>query len=329
MSKVMLDNWELSTCAVSKFLHDETSHYFDHLNMNEQVNVKEMTDLCWQNLLTSIILWDDVYVNFSSEDEGDYTSHYFSTSLEIKYVDKLFAFISSCTGGATCFHPVDRREIPEWNHHSEEMRKFYDYLKKDTTVDDRERFLLFRGIEYQIDSNLLGYNYLPHPRRAQTLHDSGLRRKEFDRTLYLEILDDDINEFLKIVNERSKNRLDVVHFPSLYKYISRAANSPTEELQVALELRQKKSVVQFRDSLNDLEHELARGNYVAYDASLKRVNEVCKEVTDSVYKKPYSFTMSLTWLPSLTYERNVGFRVKSGLHTTFLSDLARFSLTGK
>lgn len=330
MSKVLLDNWELSTCAMVKL--GASKKNFDlwghgHYSYYDNDRIDKAVDICWQNLLTCIVLWDDIYLNYHDYNELYYFHR--SRSLEKRYVNKLHSFITSSSEDPMFLHYLDRDSIPEWSPQYEDLKMLYERIGHNDRISREEIFLLLRGYNYLIESNLLGYNYLPHPRRAELLYNSGIFQKGFDRKLYLDELDKGVKDFIDRVNELSNYQLKIVHFPVLYKFIHENSKNPEEELLMALSLRREKDVIKFRESLSTIEIELENGNYLGYAASIERVKEICDDITAKMYKKPISFEMSLALSPAINLGLEPQCRVKSKLHTTFLQKLANYSLTGK
>ena len=318
MSKVLLDNWELSTCAGALLEGSDRRRrsqygYYGNYRTNESI------ESCWQNLLTCIVLWDDIYLN---DDE-------LSSSLDEMYVRELCSFITSHSDDPSFLHHIDRGAIPEWRPEYEVLRGLYERIRQNDKVSKEEIILLLRGYTYITDSSWLGCNYLPHPRRATLLKDSKLFQKILDRRLYLDIVDEDIKEFLDCISELSNYQLEVVHFPVLYKFIHDNAKTPEEQLLMALSLREDRDAKKFRESLDTIENELEKGNRVGYYASIARAKEICDEITSQIYKRPISIEVSLGLSPAINFGWEPKRRAKSKLHTTFLRKLANYSLTGE
>jgi len=189
--------------------------------------------------------------------------------------------------------------------------------------------LIKRGIQYLLKANMLGFDYIPHPRRAAFLQQAGVFSNGFDRTRYLDILDEDVRKYMEEVNELMDYQLQTVCFPVLYKFIEANAGSSREELKVALELRENKNVKSFRESLDKIQKDYSEGNILSLGVSLKETKEICKTITGEMYMRPLSFSVSLGLSPSIDMNIDLAGRTQSKLHTTFLYDLASFALKGK
>lgn len=307
MSKVLLDNWGLSECLNS------SSRYLEYYNPNNKLN----NNLCWQNLLTSFILWDDIYFNFYDQ----------TRSVDRIIIGDFFSLFSNEIKDNKFLHIVNRNSLPFWEPDVDKIKELYEKIKAQNLTINQQKLLL-RGYNYVVDSNYLGCNYLPHPLRAEVLYNSDIFKKGFDRKIYFDILDDNIKHYIEEVNALCKNQLMVTYFPVLYKYIYENTSTKFEEMQMALSLRNNKDVIAFRKSINEIENELERGNISALKASLKKVQEICDDVTNEIYKKPLSFSVSLGLSPTIDLNLETKNRVKSKLHTTFLYDITRFSITG-
>ena len=65
MSEIMIDNLGLSACIISKYSTDDLLCNEDYIYSGYRTILerKEENDLCWQNFLSAIVLWDKIYVN--------------------------------------------------------------------------------------------------------------------------------------------------------------------------------------------------------------------------------------------------------------------------
>ena len=338
MSKIMIDNWGLTSCMVNRF-PDEYSNkkarpYY--INPRDYYN-SNISDLCWQNLLTSIILWDKVYFNYSQTNSiGD---------LETKFaIELLNEYVNNYD-----FDSITRPfELADYNYRAFHVcYPIEDYERKTISfpdIDEREE--LHRAIRYIHLANTTGCNYMPHPIRSQLLmkskyFENHIEERNPNRIIYLESMDQYVKEYFEKLNELSGFQLKKVPFPVLYNYISANAYTPKEQLEFACELRNNKNVIKLRKSIDKVEDEFSKGNLLSYQASLLEIKEICDEITNKMYKKPKNISVaigvspSIALTPSITPSINVEFsieipkKISSSLHTTFLCDLANFAFTGK
>ena len=277
--------------------------------------------ICRQNLLTALVRWDDIYLNECIMHSGRTDALNFA-------VYRLHQML----GSPSFVHIVPMTSLKDERKYlsSELIRELYRHIKiiANDISDERERWLLLRGGLYVMQANNMGIAYLPHPFRAKVLNDSGIFKREFDGQIYLDIVDKEVRNYINAINELSQFELLSTSFPVLYEFISKIAKDPFDEFKVALDLREDKNVSLFRKSVNEISEELKKGNLHAVRASLMKVQEICTEITDSLYRKPLSYGVSLGLSPSIEISREHKPKVSSGFHTTFLSDLANFALKG-
>lgn len=310
MSKVLIDSWSIS---------DSLSPFFS-IYSNDILSSDDIL-LARQNLLSAIVLWDDIYLNMHSSS---------MIPIALKRFYELFDF-------PLFIHDIERAHTNSGHSTIRDyIYVYYSLSEKIKAIEthngslfDRvtEEFLLRCGF-YLAEADSIGAAYLPHPSRAKVLSDSGIFKRKFDAKIYLDIVDKEIREYIEAVNELAQFQLLSTSFPVLYKFISSIAKDPTDEFRVALDLRKDKNVSLFRESVNDINEELKRGNIHALRGSLMKVQEICNEITDSLYKKPLSYGVTIGLSPSIEISQDRKPKVSSSFHTTFLSDLANFALKG-
>lgn len=324
----MLDQWELSVCTYRKLYLDSFSDKamlrFYKGHPTESCDEK----LCWQNMLTSFVLWDDIYVGSGHNNgysvlinNGDGITHKpaFSTNL---FFDVLYETI----GELNFIHKLN---VPSLKLERKVLREIKTYITDYEKNNNTQDFLLLsRGFDYMLQSNVLGCNYLPHPRRAQLLKNSKYFSPDFDRLVFFERIDKDVEKYFEELSSLINRQLNHVSFPLLYSFISATTDTPLDELKFALELRNNRNVKEFRDSVDRIEMAYQRGNLSAIAESIRQTGEICDEITGKLYKEPLSFEISLGISPSLNVPIRFPTMKKGPLHTTFLYDLASFAVKG-
>lgn len=324
MASVMLDNWGLSNCAENLIARSKESDAKKSEILHRKKpwgsypGVERDRDICWQNFLTSLVLWDRVYLNL-----WETGFSYDACTIQL--------FLEVAREQLKCRDII--RTVKPWDYaayvySAESISQLYGHIEEGWRKSPRFE-LLCQSYQYHIQANVLGYNYLPHPRRASLLYESGIFRKEFDRTKYLDTLDKSVIEYIDKLNTLVDCQLKTAQFPLLYGFIASNAGDVNEELQVALELRQNRNVKRFRKSIDKIEKAYSEGNLMAVQASLLETKEICDTITSEMYSKPWSFGVSLAVSPSINIDGEVQGKVRSKLHTTFLYDLASFAIKGE
>lgn len=308
MSKVMIDYW-----GISETLHAEFgfSYRYQHPGPSDPSEIL----VCKQNFLTALVLWDEIYLNSdiknkNERDESNRVAFHLWEMLEHQ------PFVHTITIGNCMDYFWCKR-------FSEIMMR-----KSNNDYNSSKRDLLFRSSLYLAQAINSRITYLPHPFRAKFFKDSGIFQQSLDPRLFLNIIDDEVCEYIKATNELAKYPLMSMPFPVLYEFISRIAKDPLDEFKVALDLRNDKNVSLFRESINEITEELEKGNCLAVKANLLRVKEICDEITNSIYKKEKSYGVVIGLSPAFSIGWDGKLKISSGIHTTFLSDLAKFSFTG-
>lgn len=324
MSEIIIDNWGLSACA------HKLTPVDDHILSRNLYKELPYIELCWQNFLTSIVVWDKIFY--------DPINHFAYRSIE-RYGNykELPLFDYLCK--QEVFKEIPSDELSPDNSY----RKLADlenlwYEKEGHKYKDFDD-LIFRGFIYVLKANRFGYSYLPHPLRAAELEKYDAFQSAFNANLYLDILDKDVCNIVENINKEAGKEIKNIPFPLLYHFIHSNASNPKEELELALHLRKQKDVMAFRKSVDKINDSLNKGDILELKASIEQVHQISKEITNKMYKKPSSFSVSLGITPSITsspislnIEKNsthIEPQIKKVIHTTFLTELASFGLQGQ
>lgn len=325
----MIDNWGLSTCAHKLSCLPDKSYDEPYNYLCEQTRQSKKTiDLCWQNFITSIVLWDTVYTTLA---RGYSFSMYEYEGMEIlkKYIEKEDVFQSKSLS-ENVFFPQSKYI---------KLKRAWEARTNHNNCCDND--LIFRGYIYALQAQYLGCNYLPHPIRAQELKSSNLFNYPLDASFFTKIIDKEVYSFIDAINKENDGEVPNLRFPLLYEYINRNAKSPEEEICLALELRNLSSVKKFRKSIDGIDKALKKRNILDLKIAIEQITQMCKDIENQIYKKPKSFIVTLGFtpkliMPELTFsfqhnEPDIMQKIlkTKKLHTTFLYDLATFGYTGK
>lgn len=339
MSEIILDNLGLSSCIMKKFSdiidvsqlrqHD---YSIDYIKKSYQIDI---ADMCWENLLNSIVLWDSILINCAS-----------TTSNIIKDNEKLIVIFSKLLKETKCPNFIQPFYLPN----SPLRSHIIDYeCEGDTNPlsDYDPNYGLERTMAYVYEANAKGANYLPHPYRAQLLKDSHFfyKNQQIDRAQYIKNIDTYIKDYIESIQNIDDFQLKSFPVPVLYSFIKSNTNSPLEELKMALNLRKDKRVKKYKKSVEKIETELKKGNLIEFKNSIEIVRNLCDDVTQEYNKKGKTYSFSIGLSPSIScspfsvefgvnlfnfqIEHEIPSKIKTKLHTTFLCDLANFGLTGK
>ena len=350
MSEVIIDNLGLASCGFKLDCFEKKCNNCDGYFCNSSLKSKKTISLCWQNFITSIVLWDKVRANTCyGEPLFEYKSDpefYISDILLAGHSISILEY----KGMETLNKYLNNEEVFQTNRLFDEesiSKDIYSELEKAWYTTHKNKHLLyddelsFRGYIYALQANLLGSNYLPHPMRAQELKESGLFSYPLNANYFLDIIDKEVYDFIDALNRENNGEIRNIRFPLLYEFISRNANNPKEEIELALELRKQNSVKNFRKSIDEIDKSLEKGNYLEVKAATEQVKQVCADIENQIYKKQKGFILTLGFTPKITgpkftasFQRNKPDNatqiIKSKkIHTTFLCNLAKFGYMGK
>lgn len=309
MLKVMLDNWEISSLAFMKMDSQDLQNLGIYFRMRDDEKQEN-----WQKFLSSIVLWDELYFNMMDFFSA---SLFWNTSVYIKKLihEKKISFI----------HSLNYTEICEKS--SDIERTVYSLLKRadEKAEIDKNHINLFeleRCIGYYCVAQALGYTYIADTSREKTLNALFIRNNSFDPTLFMDMIDDRVQDFINNTNELCKRDILSFQAPALYKYIKKRAIGPDEELEYAVELHNNKDVVYYRKSISKINDNIRKGNLLDANVAIQETNNICDELTNSMYKKQLKYQVNIGVSPSLSIGGTSKAKIKGILHTTFLRDVA-------
>ena len=219
-------------------------HYFQNTDSTEDL-------LCRQNLLTALVLFDNIYIN------DDYRAPSISTTT----LNRFFALLHSIPGYTSFIHSIPIRRLPYHSYTRSLVDQLIDIMDQQYPFASyEERYLLERSLIYSYQANLMGISYLPHPRRALLLDNLNAYQHSIDALVYLKLVDRVVEEYYKAINELAQQQLLTTSFPALYRFISDMAKDPIDEIKVALRLRSNEKVIAFRESVNQIDENMKKGN---------------------------------------------------------------------
>ena len=188
-----------------------------------------------------------------------------------------------------------------------------------------------RYINYGIQNKI---NYFPHPKRASYLWEYFTSKNQSlkpDRRVVLQPLEKHLNELYNEIDDMCGGKgFFNCSVPLLYDYIKENAKSPSEQLEMALMLREDSDVVKFRESLNIMDELLNEGRRADYFRIMKQIDDLSKEIVNSYTGKPMDDKFRVKYI----FPRKFDIRIPSlmpnqperHLHLTFLAELLDFGL---
>ncbi|MCL1882295.1 MAG: hypothetical protein FWF81_00880 [Defluviitaleaceae bacterium] len=310
MSKVLLDNWTLINSFIQLVNNKNYAHNTLRLSMS--------------NLLMGIILWDDI--NFPpdvplslcfKEMQNDETTRQLLTlckPLDLPKFEMIKPYLSPSTD--------EDAWLAFYNANSDKLNK-------------RSSMYFDMSIEHKV-------NYFPHPERSRYLQETQAigKRLKPDRSKALFPIEKRLQEFYDEIDDIcGGSGYFTCPAPLLHDYIKVNAESPLDQLHVALGLRHNENVIKFRKSLNDMDELLNEGRRADYFRVMKQIDELSKEIVNAHTGKLAGDTFKVKYTFPLKFEASKEFEIKipslggskaeKNLHLTFLADLLEFGLNGR
>ena len=318
MGGILLDNWTVG----SYFLQ-----LLDHKNGYQAYS----PILCKNNLLTGILLWDKI----------DIILHH---TLPQSQIDKIREngsikrLLSVCNiienpGLEFEKYTSETFKAPQWVKFESGSEGFY-FEDEQSFLDFDEIYapLLRKRAEIYLDiSTKLGLNYFPHPQRADYLQRKNIFNMGFNRDMLIQHIDKSLLDYYNQVNEKYGHNLINCPYPVLYDYIRAKAKkdgtgSLKDELEVALELRENKDIIDFRKSLNNIDDGFNNGNLLFVDTAFKQIEELSKAITNSHPKDAIMSQLTIGLSPSLSIPVRFPNIRKKIISLTFLTKLLDFGI---
>lgn len=320
MSSVMMDQWGLD-CAIDylQYGNEETNtkNYIIHhylapyiMDSKRENSIENLIQQCWDNFLTAIVLWDEIW---SSQFPHNWKGILSDTTAPVNELDNII-------------HLVDSSML------TPELRLLYDDLKMQPSasrliVNYLPTSFLRRTNYYQILSFSLGIPYLAHPYRI----NSGLEdQSTFNRNNIIDRVDKELESYYFEVKKKWGLKALNFKYPVLIDYIVKDAASPKEELLAALSLRKDPDIVDFRESMYEIEQSILRGDTALVDQVLQHVSDLAKEITTKHNRKGITgeFILSIDG-PRFVFPFRLKAKNGNKLQITFIRKLLDYGVHGR
>jgi len=300
MGAIMMDKSSIDT--VITYLGGEFDYYQDHNEFFLKYQGDNYSpELCWDNFLTAIVLWDEIW---HFQPEGYPWETMFMNQQIVDNMKRLVYTVSQ--------EAIDKSLLGTFVSLTRRCSR--------TPLNIRNR-----TIGYQLISNSLGVPFLGHPRRATNLMDELLH---FTRRDVIDRINKELIAYYNHINEELGRDLLKLKYPVLIDYIMSQADTPEEEMEAALSLRNEKYVVEFRKELNKIESLIKDGNTQKILSELKMVSDLANDITSQYSKKTIPGEFSISLSPSLSIPITLKTR-NYGLHATFVRKLINHGVYGR
>lgn len=281
----------------------------------------------FQNVLYAIMLWDEILV-LPNAPTKSYT------------VDGPIEFIEEygCIDATNMLTQVGDNQFALQNLYSNirynlltgewpRNNIYYRHLRDITDI-----------IFYITLSNELDAGLVLCEERSDVMKMKGLNPKNiFDRKAVIDLIDKEIMKYYKDFCKQYGARSFSIEAPVLIDYVCNYANSVNDAIVVAREISKEKMVVDFKDTMDQLEQSAKRGNFLEMERYLSPIKEIIPSIVKQFRTKTSTFTLQFT--PNITVgsiipsiEKDLSLNIKGLLdrkhrrHLAFLYDLALFGL---
>jgi len=334
MGSVLIDNWSLESLIARKVEADNEKKPKAEYDIRSfqliygPAEGYEHQDTynpgCWQNILMSIVLWDDIRYILNA----DYGSIYYRYTTEALKQFRGLIKPLYYKGEMAVISDMDFELLRSLSDREFSCASLQLPIKKlPPGLNDRKKYMdLMDGTYlYLLHSSNCSVNYLPHPIRAQFIKDNDGLEELYSRDVLLQMVDREVLEFYNHVNDLIKRRIFRCSYPILYDYIRQNACSEDEELDAAFSIRSSRDVVQFRKALDELDKKVNSGDVAALSTALKQIQELAHQITAAYSKTTELGELSIGLSPTINIPLKISTK-KKAIHMTFLSKLIEYGI---
>lgn len=307
MGSILIDNTSLGR-VVESYLGENKINYYKN------------DDIAIQNYLYALVLWDEIY--------SYKPSHFSLDEVENKKIYKYMGYNYNS-------YRYDRRENDYLKIKNIEVSEgsqieyntnyiSHKYLKE---YNNEYNKIVKDSIFYILLGYNLGLNVYLSKERTKFIKNLGVFEDVFNREDVISIVEKDVLEFYREINEKIGKELISFHSPLFLDYISQNCDNLKEAIQLAKYIREEKDVVQFRKAMDEMEVALNSGNFVLFNEYLSIIPDIVSSIKKSGIKTS-STTITISTVPSIAFPMEIESRKrkKKMLHIDFLTDLAMYGM---
>lgn len=291
------------------------------LNLCDNVNGEEYKhDFYFQRYLYALILWDAIY---KAPRKSVSTRLYceFSKGREENEISKCVK--------STFF------DLP-YNYQGFEIETVADHIYFEWLYNDEyeENMAIKEDVIFYLAlGQIANMNVLLSEQRANFVRKSKIAKKIWSREDVLKYLDKEIYEICKEIYSFMDKEIISIQTPLLVDYICEYATSLQDAINIALQLKEHKDVIHFRQTMNLLDDAINKGNTLQFkeytDALSEIVAQLCpKDIPTKKIEIEFTITPSLA-NPSIStmFGIPIEYNRKRKINMNFLIELARYGLS--
>lgn len=273
-----------------------------------------------QKYLHALVLWDNLYAARQREYEYEYYQH-----RSYGYRDRF---------GSPDLPGVKNIEFPIHKYAKIAMQLAHEEMlntrqrKRHNEDDFREIYIVLTdAIFYFLSGYNLGMDISLSSERAEIIKRKNIENYVFRRNDIINMLEKEVVEFYEEINRKVGKKIISFTSPLLTDYICQNASSFQEAVELALEIRDDKNVVQYRKSMDKMKECLNEGKFTEFNEYISAIPDIVNDIKGSNIKTR-TIEAGLSITPSVTtaFNINVSKIKRNRLHMSFLNDLARYGM---
>lgn len=291
------------------------------LDLCENVNSEKYKhDFYFQRYLYALVLWDAIY----KAPRKSVSAQAYNESNKRRQENEIIKYVKSTIFDLPYDYEYNEIETAAEDIYFEWM--YNDEHEKSKTVKNDVFFYLALG-------QITNMNILLSERRAKFVQKSEIAKKTWSRENVLQYLDKEIYEICKEIYSFMDKEIISIQTPLLVDYICKNATSLRDAINIAIQLKEHKDVIHFRQTMNLLDNAINEGNTLKFkeytDTLSEIVTQLCpKDVPTKKIEMKFTITPSLA-NPSIStmFGIPIEYNKKRKINMNFLIELARYGLT--
>lgn len=295
MGKVLIDNTSLGRIVTSYL-------------KGYDIKYNENDDIAIQNYLYAIVLWDQIY----SFKTNRFSCSVYENSYSYEKRENIFSWIEN----------IEISEESELEYVTDDISQ--KYLMKNNYEYNK---IVKDSILYILLGYNLGLNVYLSKERTQFVKKLNVFEDIFNREDVINMVERDVLEFYREINEKVGKELISFQSPLLLDYISKSCDNLEDAIELAKYIREEKDVVQFRKAMDEMENALNGGNFILFNEYLSVIPDIVSSIKKAGIKTS-SITLTISTVPSINIpmEFEDKKRKKKMIHLDFLTDLAMYGV---
>lgn len=208
---------------------------------------------------------------------------------------------------------------------------YYEWIYSDEY--EESRVVKEETFFYLVLGQIANMNVLLSEQRSNFVQKSKIVKKIWSREDVLKYLDKEIYEICKELYLLMDKEMLSIQTPLLVDYICEYATSLQDAVNIALQLKEHKDVIYFRQTMNLLDNAINKGNMLQLKEYLGRLDEIVahlcqKDVATKKIEIEFTITPSLA-NPSIStmFGIPIEYNKKKKVNMNFLIELARYGLS--